>query len=211
MGAKRHKCGGVGHYATERPSKGTTGGKDGGKKGKKGGKGLCKDKGGKHGGKGPGKGAGKFGKGPGTGQSGKGLAPMDGSGRWHCGGAHFAANCTQAGQGQQQKGGIRPLCGLCNPTGTSRGKSNLQLDRINSGGSSEDSELQLEKINSGGSSKDRTNSEDSSEPLVHAGSVSKGPAGIGRQGLQTGLCQTGLCETGISEKQKMRTIFLPIA
>jgi len=30
-----HKCGGVGHYATERPSKGTTGGKDGGKKGKK--------------------------------------------------------------------------------------------------------------------------------------------------------------------------------
>ena len=43
---RRHKCGGVGHYATERPSKGTTGGKDGDKKGKKGGKGG-KDKGGK--------------------------------------------------------------------------------------------------------------------------------------------------------------------
>ena len=56
---RRHKCGGVGHYATERPSKGTTGGKDGGKKGKTGGKGLGKDKGGKHGGKGPGKGAGE--------------------------------------------------------------------------------------------------------------------------------------------------------
>ena len=26
----RHMCGGVGHYATERPSKETTGGKDGG-------------------------------------------------------------------------------------------------------------------------------------------------------------------------------------
>ena len=202
-----HKCGGVGHYATERPSKGTTGGKDGGKKGKKGGKGLGKDKGGKHGGKAPGKGAGKFGKGPGTGQSGKGFAPMDGSGRWHCGGAHFAANCTQAGQGQ--KGGIRPLCGLCNPTGTSHGKGNLQLDRINSGGSSEDSELQLEKINSGGSSKDRTNSEGPSEPLVPAGSVSKGPAGIGRQGLQTGLCEKGvlqtvLCQTGFCEKDLLR-------
>jgi len=128
---------------------------------------------------------------------------MDGSGRWHCGGAHFAANCTQAGQGQ--KGGIRPLCGLCNPTGTSHGKGNLQLDRINSGGSSEDSELQLEKISGGGSSKDRTNSEDPGEPLVPAGSVSKGPAGIGRQGLQTGLCQTGLCETGNSEKGKRKT------
>ena len=130
-----HKCGGVGRYATERPSKGTTGGK----KGKKGGKGLGKDKGGKQGGKGPGKGAGKFGKGPSTGPSGKGLAPMDGSGRWRCGGAHFAANCTQAGQGQ--KGGIRYLCGLCNPTGTSHGKGDLQLDRINSG-FREDSELQ---------------------------------------------------------------------
>ena len=77
-----HKCGSVGHYATERPSKGTTGGNDGGKEGKKGGKGLGKDKGGKQGGKGPGKGAGKFGKGPSTGPSGTGLAPMDGSGRW---------------------------------------------------------------------------------------------------------------------------------
>jgi len=128
---------------------------------------------------------------------------MDGSGRWRCGGAHFAANCTQAGQGQ--KGGIRSLCGLCNPTGTSHGKGNLQLDRINSGGSSEDSELQLEKINSGGSSKDRTNSEDPSEPLVPAGSVSKGPAGIGRQGLQTGLRQTGLCEKGILQTGTCQT------
>ena len=81
-------------------------------------------------------------------------------------------------------------------------------------GSREDSELQLEKISGGGSSKDRTNSEDPGVPLVPAGSVSKGPAGIGRQGLQTGLChtglsekemlQTGLCEKRHSEKQKMR-------
>ena len=57
---KRHKCGGQGRYATERPSKGPIGGKDGGKKGKswKGGKGLGKDKGGKYGGKFSGKVAG---------------------------------------------------------------------------------------------------------------------------------------------------------
>jgi len=61
------------------------------------------------------------------------------------------------------------------------------------------------KISVGGSSEDRTNSEDPGEPLVPAGSVSKGPAGIGRQGLQTGLCQTGLCETGNSEKGKRKT------
>ena len=58
---------------------------------------------------------------------------MDGGGRWHCGGAQFAADCTQAGQ--QQKGGIRSLCGLCDPTGACHGDSALQLDRINSDGS----------------------------------------------------------------------------
>ena len=142
------------------------------RKEKKGGKGG-KDKGGKQGGKGPGKGAGEFGKGPSAGPSGKGLAPMDGGGCWHCGGAHLAANWTQAGQGQ--KGGVSSLCGLCKPAGTSHGKGNLQLDSIDSGGSSEDSDLQLEKISGGGSSKDRTNSEDPSELL---GSVSKEPAGI---------------------------------
>ena len=99
-----------GHYATERPSKGPIGGKDGGKKGKKGGKRLGKDKGGKYGGKFSGKVAGENGKGPNAGQAGKGRAPMDGSACWHCGGARFAADCTQSGQ--QQKGGIRSLCGL---------------------------------------------------------------------------------------------------
>jgi len=106
---------------------------------------------------------------------------MDGSGCWHCGGARFAAECTQSGQ--QQKGGIRSLCGLkeCehinNPTGACHGDSDLQLDRINSDGSSEDSDLQLDRINSDGSS----------EPLVHAGSVSNWPAGIGIEEMDKDL------------------------
>ena len=103
--------------------------------------------------------------------------------------------------GQQQKGGSRSLCGLqehehtINPTGACHGDSDLHLDRINSDGSSEDSDLQLDRLNSDGSS----------EPLVPAGSFSNGPAGIGKQGLEAGLCQTGLDEIGLSETRKMRT------
>ena len=113
------KFGGIGHYATGCPSKGTGTGKDGG--GKKGGKNYGgkfggKDGGGKKGGKNYGgkfvsKGFGKDGTGP-SAKGGKGRGPMDGSGCWNCGGAHFAFQCTQSSQQQQQKGRIQSLCGL---------------------------------------------------------------------------------------------------
>jgi len=115
---KFHKCGGVGHYASERPSKGAGAGKDGGGKkggGKYGGKFGGKDSGGKkggkpYGGKFGGKGLGKDGKGS-AGFKGKGQGPADGS--WTCGGARFSYQCPQnGGEIGQQKGGIRSLCGL---------------------------------------------------------------------------------------------------
>jgi len=111
---KCHKCGGLGHYATQCPSQATGSGKDGGKKGggKKGGKPYS---GGKFGSKGLGKG-GKYGgkdsggKGP-AGFKGKGQGPAEGC--WTCGGARFAWQCPQNGGDKgHQKGGIRSLCGL---------------------------------------------------------------------------------------------------
>ena len=95
---KCHKCGGVGHYASERPSKGTGTGKDSGGKtggGKYGGKFGGKDSGGKNGGKTyggkiGGKGLGKDGKG--SAGRGKGQGPADGC--WTCGGAHFSYHCS---------------------------------------------------------------------------------------------------------------------
>jgi len=102
---KRHKCGGIGHYASQRPSGGGGGG-GGGKKGEKG------KKGGKNGGKQqfqkgqwPGKGPGK-----GPGPKGKG-GPKDGC--WTCGGPHFGYERPQGQAGSKggQKGypGIKSL------------------------------------------------------------------------------------------------------
>ena len=111
---KCHKCGGIGHYASERPSKGTGSGKDnGGKKGgsKYGGENSGGKRGGKpYGGKLGGKGLGKDGKGS-AGFKGKGQGPAEGC--WTCGGARFSYQCPQNGGDKgQQKGGIRSLCGL---------------------------------------------------------------------------------------------------
>jgi len=109
---KCHKCGGVGHYASERPSKGAGAGKDSGDK-KGGGKYGGKDSGGKKGGKpygGKFGGKGKDGKGS-SGFKGKGQGPAEGC--WTCGGPHFSYQCPQNGGDKgQPKGGIRSLCGL---------------------------------------------------------------------------------------------------
>ena len=108
---KCHKCGGLGHYASQCPS-GT--GKDGGKKGggkfgKSGGKQgkPYNSGGGKFGGKGPQQFGGKGpqqGKGP-SGYKGKGNGPAEGC--WTCGGPHFSYQCPQSnGEKGQPKGGI---------------------------------------------------------------------------------------------------------
>jgi len=112
---KCHKCGGLGHYASQCPSgSGKDGGKKGGgKQGKNGGKPSSGGKqgkpyssgGGKFGGKGP-----QQGKGP-SGYKGKGNGPAEGC--WTCGGPHFSYQCPQNnGEKGQPKGGIRSLCGL---------------------------------------------------------------------------------------------------
>ena len=107
---KRHKCGGLGHYASQCPSQATGAGKDGGKKGG--------GKQGKSGGETNGKpysgvkfgGQGEGGRGP-SGYKGKGNGPAEGC--WTCGGPHFSYQCPQnVGDKGQPKGGIRSLCGL---------------------------------------------------------------------------------------------------
>ena len=84
---KCHKCGGIGHYASQRPSgSGKDGGKKGGgKSGKSGGKQQFGKSGGKFGSKGPQQYP-QYGKGPqqGKGPKGKGNGPADGC--WNCGG-----------------------------------------------------------------------------------------------------------------------------
>ena len=114
---KCHKCGGLGQYASQRPSgTGKEGGKKGGGKfGKSGGKQgkPYKSGGGKFGGKGPQQFGGKGpqqGKGP-SGYKGKGNGPAEGC--WTCGGPHFSCQCPQNnGEKGQPKGGVRSLCGL---------------------------------------------------------------------------------------------------
>jgi len=93
---KCHKCGGIGHYASQRPSGGGGGGKKGdkGKKGKPGGKQPYQK--GQGPGTGPGKGSGKGGKGP-----------TDGC--WTCGGPHFGYECPNAAGKPGQKGGFKSL------------------------------------------------------------------------------------------------------
>jgi len=109
---KCHKCGGIGHYASQRPS---GSGKDGGKKGGgKSGKSGGKQQFGQSGSKGQqqrpqhGKGA-PQGKGP----KGKGNGPANGC--WNCGGPHFSYECPQGqsgNKGTQGYPGIRSLGSL---------------------------------------------------------------------------------------------------
>ena len=113
---KRHKCGGLGHYASQCPSgTGKEGGKKGGGKfGKSGGKQgkPYNSGGGKFGGKGPQLFGGKEqqqGKGP-SGYNGKGNGPLEGC--WACGGPRFSYQCPQSHGGKGKPGGIRSLCGL---------------------------------------------------------------------------------------------------
>jgi len=94
---KCHKCGGLGHYASQCPSgTGKEGGKKGGGKfGKSGGKQQFGKSGGKFGSKGPqqfGKGP-QQGKGP-SGYKGKGNGPAEGC--WTCGGPRFSYECPQS-------------------------------------------------------------------------------------------------------------------
>ena len=91
---KRHKCGGIGHYASQCPSGGGAGGGKKGEKGKKGGKngGKQQVQKGQWPGKGPGKGPEPKGKG----------GPKDGC--WTCGGPHFGYERPQAGSKGGQKG-----------------------------------------------------------------------------------------------------------
>jgi len=110
---KCHKCGGIGHYASQCPSgSGKDGGKKGGgKSGKSGGKQQFGKSGGKSGSKGPQQYP-QYGKGPqqGKGPKGKGNGPANGC--WNCGGPHFSYERPQ-GQGTKgNPGQIRSLGSL---------------------------------------------------------------------------------------------------
>jgi len=97
---KCHKCGGIGHYASQCPSGGGEGGKKG-KKGKSGGKQQFQ--------KGSPKGQHQYGKGPAQGKGPKGKGgPKDG--RWTCGGPHFGYERPQGQSGN--KGGGKGYPGI---------------------------------------------------------------------------------------------------
>ena len=113
---KCHKCGGLGHYASQCPSgTGKEGGKKGGGKfGKSGGKQgkPYNSGGGKFGSKGPQQSGGKGpqqGKGP-SGYKGNGNGPAEGC--WTCGGPHFSYERPQSHGAKGKLGQIRSLCGL---------------------------------------------------------------------------------------------------